>query len=370
MQGNPLLVSNIQAILPELVDVRDYDRQLYWTARTARQDATDAEVFAYFQDIVPVADIIMPDQRAVVGRGPSIRTVSHIIPKFKRGEQIGEEQLSILDRINAQRATPRENNVFAGYVEKRLRALLFGNRARVEKTIVDMLCDSFTYDRMGVKIAGLTFGMPSDLKYTASPTWVTANAATATPIADIQALLLVASSKYGRTYNRITMSTQAFNYMVGTDEFLNRAKFYTGLGVLGGLTSTTLPRGDMGTMKNLAGAILNMAIELDDRTFTEESAAGAFSQVRYLPANKVILSSTDLDRDPNIWDFAAATIYETERGRVPSLIGNFDGGQSGPVAYATASDPQGNPPGEVLWAVDRGFPRKHNLSANALITAF
>jgi hypothetical protein len=82
----------------------------------------------------------------------------------------------------------------------------------------------------------------------------------------------------------------------------------------------------------------------------------------------VILADSSDFGNQEAWDFANGRVMETMDGLVPDIIGGgFGGTREGPVSYATAGNPQGNPPGQVLWAVQRGFPRKHRESANAVI---
>jgi hypothetical protein len=64
--------------------------------------------------------------------------------------------------------------------------------------------------------------MYSDLKVTVGVTWDTA--ATATPVADMFAVKLIGKARYGVNYNRVTMSTTAFRYMIATTEFQNKAR--------------------------------------------------------------------------------------------------------------------------------------------------
>jgi hypothetical protein len=82
----------------------------------------------------------------------------------------------------------------------------------------------------------------------------------------------------------------------------------------------------------------------------------------------VVLTSREFDGNAGAWDFANGTVTETMRGTVPNLIGEFEGEQEGPVAYYTGADPNGNPPGLIGWGVARGFPRKHQKAASAVLT--
>jgi hypothetical protein len=68
-------------------------------------------------------------------------------------------------------------------------------------------------------------------------------------------------------------------------------------------------------------------------------------------------------------DWANAVVTESIVGSMVDMpFGGFDGPQAGPVGYVTSPNTDLNPPNLTLWGVARGFPRKHKLGANAVLT--
>lgn len=123
-------------------------------------------------------------------------------------------------------------------------------------------------------------------------------------------------------------------------------------------------------MQTLTQSILGITIEIDDTQYGREANDGTHSFARYLPTNKVVLSNTSNDGNTSSWDFANGVVTESVIGSMgvngaPSI---FNGPQVGPVAFATLPNPDLNPPNANLWGVARGFPRKHNQAATAILT--
>jgi hypothetical protein len=67
-------------------------------------------------------------------------------------------------------------------------------------------CWTNTYDRLGVKLTGVTFGMYSDLKVTPGTAW---SSTSSTPLTDINNLRSIALQRYNIDFNRVTMTTPA-----------------------------------------------------------------------------------------------------------------------------------------------------------------
>lgn len=363
-QYDILATTNVRAIINELQDIRQISRKFTWIERIPRVEALDGEIMAKYTGRAFAADIIAYDASAVVRAPNPIRLEQTTIPKYKHGLVINEEMMNVLDRIRAGNASRTDNNVFENYMVNTMTDLVDGTRMRIEAILVAMLCDSFTYNKLGIQISGLGWGMPSALKVTPGVLWSVP--ATATPVNDIMSLRMTAQQTYGITFDRLSMSLQAFQYMIATAEFQAKAQLYAQFA----LPTGGFPVNDLQLMTALTNRILGMAIELDDRQFWVENADGTQTATRYLPNNKVIFSATGFDGDTTTWDFAAGLIQETRPGLVPGIIGGFQGQDYGPVGYWSAANLDGNPPGMVGWAVDRGFPRKYNPAANAVLTAF
>jgi hypothetical protein len=357
-----LAVQNVVAILDELGDIRQLTRQFRWLSRIPVVFAFDEEILAYYQNRLTIAPLVADDQRAPVRSANPIRLEKAKIPNLKHGRLLTQVMLNLLARIEAGNAARRENNIFEDYLVAEVQNLRDGVAARMEWLLVKMLEDSASVDEGGIKTGTITWGMPSDLKVTPGVLWSTA--ATATPIADIQNVAMIASEKYGIMLDRVSISRAAFNLMVATTEFQNKSQLYSSIA----FPASSFPVQDTALMTGLAGRLLNMDVELDDRQVWEEDADASQDALRYQLANKVVLTSAELDGNPAAWDFANGTVTETMRGTVPNIIGEFGEEQEGPVAYYTGADPNGNPPGLIGWGCGRGFPRRHQKAASAVLT--
>lgn len=362
-----LAAQRVTRVIDELVDIRQYPEELTWVRRIPSVPTVDGEIMARYTGRVTVADVIANDQAAVVRVSNPIRLTQHTAPNLKHGQLITQEMTKLLARINAGMGFARDINIFENYVANTLRMLVAGVYSRMETINWAMLLDSFTYDKMGVKITS-GWNMPADLKVTSSPTWVTANAATATPVTDVMTVKRIARQKYGIILDRMTLSTQALMYMTGTTEFQNFARLlFFGQAI----PATGLPTQDIAAMQDLAGRVFGgMTIEINDDQTWEEALTGAVSATRYLPENKVLLTPTRADGNTMFWDWANGTVTETVPGTVPNMLGGFDGEREGPVGYVTGADPNGNPPGRIAWGVATGWARKHKEAGSAVITAY
>jgi len=359
-----LQVARINSIIQALQDVRTLPGRLSFLNRTPVTPAVDAEIMARFIGYIQVADLIADDERAVTYSSGKLSYESTNIPNIKLGMSMTQAMLNQLQSINANGGIQNDGGIFSAMENRTINALLLGIRQRMEILIIAMQLDALNYNRLGIVLNGATWGMPSDLKVTPSVTWDTA--ATATPVNDILTLKRYASVRYGEQYDRITMSTAAFIYMIGTTEFQNKVRWILPVGA----PSTVLPLQDTETMKNLARSVLGMQLELYDERFWSQAADGTFSNAPGLPINKVILADSQDDNNPEVMDFASGICTETlVASMVPNnIIGDFAGPQRGPIAYATANDANLNPPGVTYWGVSRGFPRKHRLQATSVLT--
>lgn len=356
-----LAVDNVLAIMDELGDIRQLNRQFKWLSRIPVVFAYDEEIMAYYQNRLTIASIIADDQRAPVRAANPIRLEQGKIPNLKHGRLLTQAMLNVLQRIEVGNASRRDSGVFEDYLVTEVTNLRDGVAARMEYLLTAMLIDSLTYDEKGIKFSS-TWGMPSDLKVTVSPLWTAPT--TATPIKNIQAVRTVGREKYGMAFDRISMSSADFDLMVATTEFQNKSQLYGQYA----FPANSFPVEDRFLMGDLAGRILGMTIELDDRQVWVEAADGSQSALRYQPTGKVILTASSQDGDAGTWDFANGTVTETLRGTVPNAIGEFPNEMEGPVGYYTGADPNGNPPGLIGWGCARGFPRRHQKAASASLT--
>lgn len=366
-----LAVDVIQGIIDDLADVSTLPQELLFVNRIPSVSAQDGEILARYNSRITAAELIMDDQKAIVRATRPMRLQRVDIPKIKHGIVINESMQNTLARIDAGLAARRDVSLAEDYVARTLVELRAGVFARMETMLVGMAIDAFSYDKLGVKITNGSWGMPSDCKVTPANLW--SDATNATPIADIQTLKNNMMTKYGVVVDRLTMSTAAFTLMTATTEFRNKAALYS---QLVGVTAGNFPVSDRSRMGQLVALMLDgVEIEFYDAQVWTEALDGSEASARYLPVNKVILGSKIADNNARFWDWANAVIPETRPGNVPLMIGedgsiggSFGAEQEGPVAYATAGDPHGNPPGQILWAVGRGYPRKYKETITGVLT--
>lgn len=358
-----LQAARLTTIMQALQDVRQLPAQLTFLARTPIVPAVDAEIMARFTGYVTIADLVADDQRAVTYQSSKLAYETINIPNIKHGQALTQAMLNQLQSIMNGQAMPQDMGLFTNYENRVIDGLLLGVRQRMEALIIAMQLDSLTYDRLGIKITGATWGMPSDLKVTPGVTWDTA--ATATPVADLWSVRRTARVRYGQEYTRATMSTQAFMYMIATTEYQNKARTFLAPNV----SFTNLNVADLTFQQNLAQNVLGMQIELYDARFWSQGPDGTLVSAPLLPITKVILSNTGDDNDPTAFDFANAVTTESiVSSLAPSeMLGSIGGPTAGPIAYATVPNDL-NPPQITYWGVARGFPRKHRLQSTAVLT--
>jgi hypothetical protein len=270
----------------------------------------------------------------------------------------------MLNQLSAINSGVADMGLFSDYRNRMIDSLLLGVRQRMEALIVCMQIDAIAYDRLGIKITSGGWGMPSDLKVTPNVPWDTA--ASATPVSDIWGVRLIARTRYGQDYNRMTLSTTAFRYMIATTEFQAKARLYLAPNV----SFTNLNSADISGMINLAQNVLGMEIELYDSRYWAQAADGTLGSTPYLPIVKVVLSSTSDDNDPTAFDFANGVTTESVVSSLAptNMIGDMGGAMRGPIAYSTVANANLNPPQIQMWGVARGFPRKFRLQSTAVLT--
>lgn len=356
-----LNASRVTAIIQQLQDVRLLPQQLRFLDRTPIVPAEDGDIMARFTGYVTIADIIADDQQAVVYTPNRIQLESTSIPNLKHGRPMTQAMLNMLSALN--RHGIMDEGIFSNYLNRELDALLLGVRQRMEALIVAMAIDGLSYDRLGIIMNNVTWGMPSDLKVTPVTAWD--NAGSATPVTDIWTVRRTAMVRYGQDYNRLTLSTAAFMYMIATTEFQNKAKVFLPVGI----DYTNLSLADLTAQKNIAQNILGMEIEFYDGRYWYQNSDGSMTSAPYLPITKVVLSNTADDNNPTVSDFANGVVTETVVADLAdtAMVGDFGGPTRGPVSYVVGN-PSLNPPNLTMWGVGRGFPRKHRLQSTAVLT--
>lgn len=351
----------INAVMQGLMDPRLLPGQFVFSKRVPTVKAVDTEITARFIQYPQVADLVADDQRAVVYNTGKFQLERTKVPNLKIGFNMTQSMLTQILQIAANPGGVT-SEFFVDWENNAIANLKLGIQQRIEILLAAMMTDSFVYDRLGLKVAA-SWGMPSPLKVTVGTAW---DNIAATPVTTILNLRRLARVAYGVELNRLTMSLAAFNYMIATTEFTNRAKVFMPLGfTLAGQYATE----NTGDMKALATRILDgIEIVLYDNMYWSQDEDGVPHMYPYLPINKVVFDNSGNDGNRTVWDLANTQVIEA---MVASLGGSPIAGAGanavGPISYATFP-PNLNPPEITYWAVQRCFPRKHVLQANACIT--
>jgi hypothetical protein len=366
-----LSVLRLARIIQALEDRRLLPQELLFVNRTPITPAMDNEIIARNINRVQIADVISDDSRAVTYAAGKLQLETTLIPNIKHGKHLTQEHLNQLAMLNSASARPDtaemgNNEIYGNFLVSMIDDLRVGVYQRVEQLIIAMHLDSYSYDRLGMKISG-SWGIPADLKVTPAVPWT--DPVNAKPVDDVWTLKRLASVRYGAMFDRMTMSTQAFLYMIATAEF--QAKARTTLPLF--INYTNIPQANTEFQKNIATSILGLKeLELYDARYWSVDSAGQITSAPYLPTNKVILADSGNDNNAAVQDFAnGVTTESTLSGLLPNtgtgVIGGFGAGRRGPVPYASIP-PDLNPPQLRLWCVMRGFPRRFRLQASSVLT--
>jgi hypothetical protein len=366
-----LNAARVTGIMQGLQDPRLMPQPLIWNGRIPDVPATDDEIMASYQGQLLIADLIADDAKAVVYSMGRFAFESTKIPNLKMGIALNQSMLNVLDRLSQNAGLRGDLGVFTNMQNRLMTNVTYGVNLRKEVLKVAMLLDGYSYDRLGIKLNNVTWGMPSDLKVTPNTAWTSTSS---TPITDIQTVRRVARVRYGVELNRATMSTSALQAMAATTEFQTQARLL-GFG-LAGFPSPAIPLQNDAMIRQIAERLLGggeggaFTIEIDDRRYWIQDTAGAISSAPIQPINNVLLTSSANDGNTAAYDFAHGVITEGIVARMApaNIVGGAIPGGFGPIAYNTLADPNLNPPGVITWGVDRGFPRKFSKPASAVLS--
>lgn len=364
-----LAPARITQAAPAIEDIRDNAGEFLALSRVPFVPAENGDILARVSARVTAGDLYPDGSPAVVRSEPPMQLVPIAVTNFKRATALTATDLDLVSRIINGDRNPGLFRTLGEYIGERVRKNRMGNYMRMEQAVWGMMLDSFSFDGNGYKTGTITWGKPSALKVTPGTPWSTA--ASAAPVTDISDLIQTAADQYGVRYDRATMSTQAFNYMVGTAQFQAQASVYSAV-TFGTNNVGFPPASNTGVMLALAGRILGIDIEIFDGTMPVEANAGTVSSTRYLPANKVVLSRKSDDGNRATWDFANGTVLEAINAAIAgasggsNLVGGFPGDMiRGPVSFAVTDR---HFTSTEIHDVLRGFPRCHNTAATAVLT--
>ncbi len=359
---SPLSALRINGLMKGLQDVRLIPSTLTWLGRTVVNDATDDEILGRFLGHIQIADIVADDSEAAVYSAGKLSFETYKIPNLKHGQALTQEQINQLRKLAMNPIPGDDFNLTMNMERGILDNLLLGVRQRMEALIIAMLTDTFTYDRLGVKIVG-TFGMPADLKVTTGVSWT--DPVNATPVGDVLALLLVGRVRYGIVFNRMSLSTAAFRAAVATAEFQAKARMYLAPNV----SFTNISQYSLKELMGLWESVTGVAVELNDSRYWQQQTDGTLLSYPFQSVGTVIMTDSGMDNNANAWDFANGEVTETTvSSMIPTgVIGGFAKPQRGPVAYAAPANSNLNPPGINYWGVARGLSRRKMLQCSGIL---
>lgn len=377
MQPNLQLFNSLRVngILQNVIqDPRLLPAPMVWESRIPDTQAPEEEIMARFYGVLLMADLIADDAKAGTYNIGAWQFETNKVPNIKTGVAMNQSTINMLQRIQQYGSNSFDMNLFNNWQTDAVVRAITGVRQRKELLRIAMLTDGLLYDRLGIKITGGGWGMPADLKVTSSPGWASTSGIGLT---EIMTLRRVGRGRYNKNYNRATMSTGALQAIQAQLEFQAQVKAF-GYG-FGGIPIPAIPLQNESLLVTLVEKLITGAdtngggggqfkIEIDDRRFWQQDASGKITNGPSQQLNKVILTDSADDGNRFVWDFAQGVVTESIlAGIVPmNVVGGMEMGY-GPMGYVTAADASANPPGLVHWAVDRGFPRRKDLAASAVI---
>lgn len=360
MDPNRLLSAlRVTKIMSALQDKRGVDAKLVNLKRTPIVPAAEGEIMARFMGQVLIADLIADGQRAGVYSPGKLYLETTKAPNLKAGTALNQDQLSQMAATLA--GVQVLDNLFPSTETRIIDNLRKGVQYRMEAIIIAAKIGGFSYDRLGIKMDNVDFGMPADLKITPSNPWT--DTTNGKPVSDVSVAKRVGKIKYGIDYDRMKIDLSAFNAAVATDEFKDKARQFLAPNV----SFVNLDISNTDVMKNLAQNVFGMVVEITGERYWSENPNGSVVSAPFQPINKVILESSQSDNDASVIDFANGVVTEAIISNMPGskIQGQLPANARGPVGYQTAED---NPPSVTYWGVGRGFVRRHYLQATACLT--
>lgn len=325
--------------------------------------ADDDEIMARITAKNYAADLVADGQAAAVYSSILLTFVTNTIPNIKDGQDLGQGLLQRLDRIAQNLGTTDDMGYFRNWESATAERSIRNVRERMNILACAMMLDTYAYSKNGLTVNIASWGCPSDLKVTPSTLWT--NTA-ATPITDINTLVQHAANTYGEVYDRITISRADLNNAFATTEFKT---LIAGLSQIAAPLAVTNFNNLDPRFSQFFSSLVGLEVEVEDKNYNIINADATQTSGRVLPLGKVILSTRADDKNPSTADFANAVVGESITSRLTGDLYNFPAGsQRGPIAYYAPKSVDLNPPGLNLFAVVRGFPRKHRLTAYSVLT--
>ncbi|MBS1702910.1 MAG: hypothetical protein JST12_14695 [Armatimonadetes bacterium] len=360
-----LNTTRIAQITSEIEDIRGIPTDLLGLQRVPVVDCDQDEIWMRQGGRTISADIIADGAEAVIKSMPQVRLELEHVPNIKGGRALNQTDLQKLIRLETS-GLPGDyasaNSMLNRHVDDALR----GCKLTMNFIIWGMLQNSLSYDKNGFKVTNFNWGTPTDLVVTPAALWT--DTTNGKPITDVNTLAELGRVKYGVRYDRITLSTTALRNASKTDEFKTQAANRIAVGGSTTVAGALLTAMSIEDLKKIAGAIWGLEVVIYDDTMDIQAVDGTITATRFLAVNRVVLDSTSNDNNRNVMDFGNAPVDEATVasiiGHKSPVIGSLTAGERGPLAYAEG---EFNPPRIAIWAVTKGFARKHKETATAVL---
>lgn len=355
----------IKEVAPAVEDIRTLPDQFRGLSRVPFMPAEDGDILARVSGREVAGDILPDGARPLPKQAAPITLEQIAIANFKRSVKLGASQLALLARIVSNGGVPGEIDSFGSYIGDTVRRNRMGNMARAEQCVWGMFLDTFTYSYAGTQFT-VTWNKPSNLKATTAVSWGS-SPSSATPVTDVQSLVITGADQYGVQYDRMEITTTDLINLVNTTQFQNISK--STLGIPSG--GTLAPAGNNAYTRDLAARVLGVdKVLVMDRSIDIEALDGTISTSKLLPTGKVLLSRSSDDDNSMTWDFANGIVLESIVAAIVGIgsggmVGGFAGIDRGPIGFAIGDLPSAN---VELFDVIRGFPRTKNPAATAVLT--
>lgn len=336
-------------------DKIDRERPIIWDDLVPDVESPEEEAMVKFTGAAFAADIVGDDGEAVVHDGGGVTLVSGDIPNLKHGRHFSQQMIQRLRRLQQGRADRTDRDGFFNWRFRAADDLTFGIKQRRGYLKACMITDSIAYNRLGIKIVG-TWGMPAVMKATSTIGWDTHGSATG--VTDILTLKRAASLDNGAVLDGAIASSATWYHLYQQAEFIARIQGVVTFPVQSGSFSPQDPQ-----METFALRILGLKeIHVDDAQYKVREKDGSITTGRYVPVPRLTLFNIQARKNAAYWAFNNVVTSES----IELAADGKAQEQSGPFGYETRPHDL-NPPHRTLWAVQRGFPVKHDDYASAVL---
>jgi hypothetical protein len=364
-----LSTTRLTARIQTLENTMESPDSLFFERSVPTVDAEDGDIMASFENRVVIADIVLDDQAAVVRSGGRYILNTSAIPNIKTGRHVTQSMMRLLRRINANATLQGEATSLDRYVRQETANALMGIRQMRNAMVAGMMMDNWSYRKGGAIFNNVSWGMPSTHKIVPSVPW---DNPAATPASDLLGLLAGWSTDASspEQFDTLLCGRTLFNKIITSEDFRTQAANFFAPAAPANATFPSLIA-NLQTARTLFNQITGLNFVQISGNYVDEMNSGSSVVKPYVPDNIAIVTSLQYLNNQAVMDFANGVVSESEVGTgAPTVIGGgFTLPERGPVSYATYN-PDLNPPNYKIWAVQRGFPRKHRATATAVITAW